>query len=354
MADVKRGYVRPLDLKNGRVDLTHGSGGRAMVQLISELFAHHLGNEYLGQGNDGAVLPAPVLNGKPARIVMSTDSHVVSPLFFPGGDIGCLSVHGTVNDVAVMGATPLYLAAGFILEEGFALADLARIVESMAVAARTAGVPVVTGDTKVVERGKGDGVFITTTAVGVLPDCLDLSGSRARAGDVVLVSGSMGDHGVAIMSQRENLSFDAPILSDTAALNGLIAAMLATGADIRCLRDPTRGGLAATLNEIAGQSGVGMMLQESAIPVKPVVAAACELLGLDPLNVANEGKLIAICASADAPKLLAAMRAHPLGQDAALIGEVSLDAHHFVQLSTAFGGRRIVDWLASDQLPRIC
>ena len=354
MSEVKRGYVRPLDLKHGRVDLTHGSGGRAMVQLISELFAKHLGNEYLGQGNDGAVLPAPMLGGKAARIVMSTDSHVVSPLFFPGGDIGCLSVHGTVNDVAVMGATPLYLAAGFILEEGFALSDLARIVESMAQAARTAGVPVVTGDTKVVERGKGDGVFITTTAVGVLPDGLELGGNRARPGDVVLVSGSIGDHGVAIMSQRENLRFDAPILSDTAALNGLIAAMLATNADIRCLRDPTRGGLAATLNEIAGQSGVGMMLHEKAIPVKPVVAAACELLGLDALNVANEGKLIAICAAADAPRLLAAMRAHPLGADAALIGEVTLDAHHFVQLTTAFGGRRIVDWLASDQLPRIC
>ena len=354
MSEVKRGYVRPLDLKHGRVDLTHGSGGRAMVQLISELFAKHLGNEYLGQGNDGAVLPAPMLDGKAARIVMSTDSHVVSPLFFPGGDIGCLSVHGTVNDVAVMGATPLYLAAGFILEEGFALSDLARIVESMAQAARTAGVPVVTGDTKVVERGKGDGVFITTTAVGVLPDGLELGGGRARPGDVVLVSGSIGDHGVAIMSQRENLRFDAPILSDTAALNGLSAAMLATNADIRCLRDPTRGGLAATLNEIAGQSGVGMMLREKAIPVKPVVAAACELLGLDALNVANEGKLIAICAAADAPRLLAAMRAHPLGADAALIGEVTLDAHHFVQLTTAFGGRRIVDWLASDQLPRIC
>jgi len=354
MADVKRGYVRPLDLKHGRVDLTHGSGGRAMVQLISELFARHLGNEYLGQGNDGAVLPAPMLDGKPARLVMSTDSHVVSPLFFPGGDIGCLSVHGTVNDVAVMGATPLYLAAGFILEEGFALSDLARIVESMAQAARTAGVPVVTGDTKVVERGKGDGVFITTTAVGVLPDGLDLGGNRARPGDAVLLSGSIGDHGVAIMSRRENLSFDAPIVSDTAALNGLVAAMLATGVDIRCLRDPTRGGLAATLNEIAGQSGVGMMLQEEAIPVKPVVAAACELLGLDPLNVANEGKLIAICASADASALLATMRAHPLGADAALIGEVIADEHHFVQLNTAFGGRRIVDWLAGDQLPRIC
>ncbi|MDP2368233.1 hydrogenase expression/formation protein HypE [Rhodoferax sp.] len=354
MSEVKRGYVRPLDLKNGRVDMTHGSGGRAMVQLISELFAKHLGNEYLGQGNDGAVLPAPLIDGKPGRLVMSTDCHVVSPLFFAGGDIGCLSVHGTVNDVAVMGATPLYLAAGFILEEGFALAELARIVESMAHAARTAGVPVVTGDTKVVERGKGDGLFITTTGVGVLPDGIELGGARARAGDVVLVSGSIGDHGVAIMSQRENLSFEAPIVSDTAALNGLIAAMLATGADIRCLRDPTRGGLAATLNEIAGQSGVGMMLHEKAIPVKPVVAAACELLGLDPLNVANEGKLIAICASADAPRLLAAMRAHPQGLDAAVIGEVIADDHHFVQLTTAFGGRRIVDWLAGDQLPRIC
>jgi hydrogenase expression/formation protein HypE len=354
MAEVKRGYVRPLDLKNGRVDLTHGSGGRAMVQLISELFARHLGNEYLGQGNDGAVLPAPLLDGKPARLVMSTDCHVVSPLFFPGGDIGSLCVHGTVNDVAMMGATPLYLAAGFILEEGFALADLARIVESMAGAARLAGVPVVTGDTKVVERGKGDGVFITTTGVGVLPEGRELGGDRARPGDMVLVSGSVGDHGVAIMSQRENLSFDAPIVSDSAALHGLIAAMLATGADIRCLRDPTRGGLAATLNEIAGQSGVGLMLQEKAIPVKPVVAAACELLGLDPLNVANEGKLIAICASADAPRLLAAMRAHALGVDASVIGEVIADEHHFVQLTTAFGGRRIVDWLAGDQLPRIC
>ena len=354
MSGIKRGYVRPLDLKHGRVDMTHGSGGRAMVQLISELFVRHLGNDYLGQGNDGAVLPAPILDGKPARLVMSTDCHVVSPLFFPGGDIGCLSVHGTVNDVAVMGATPLYLAAGFILEEGFALADLARIVESMAHAARDAGVPVVTGDTKVVERGKGDGVFITTTGVGVLPDGLELGGNRARPGDVVIVSGSIGDHGVAIMSKRENLSFDAPIVSDTAALNGLIAAMLATQADIRCLRDPTRGGLAATLNEIAGQSGVGMMLQERAIPVQAVVAAACELLGLDPLNVANEGKLIAICAEADAPRLLAVMRAHPLGANAAVIGAVIADDHQFVQLTTAFGGRRIVDWLAGDQLPRIC
>ncbi len=351
---VRSDCVRSLDLKHGRVDLTHGSGGRAMMQLISELFARHLGNEYLGQGNDGALLPAPVIDGKPCRFVMSTDCHVVTPLFFPGGDIGCLSVHGTLNDVAVMGATPLYLAAGFILEEGFPLGDLACIVESMANAARQAGVPVVTGDTKVVERGKGDGVFITTTGVGILPDSVQLGGERARPGDVVLVSGTMGDHGVAIMSKRENLSFDAPIESDTAALHGLIAAMLATQADIRCLRDPTRGGLASTLNEIASQSGVGMMLNEKAIPVKPVVVAACEFLGLDPLYVANEGKLLAICAAADAGRLLEAMRAHPLAREAALIGEVIADDHHFVQLTTAFGGRRIVDWLAGDQLPRIC
>lgn len=349
--EVKRGYVRPLDLKHGCVDMTHGAGGRAMVQLISELFARHLGNEYLGQGNDGAVLPAPTFG---QQLVMATDSHVVSPLFFPGGDIGCLSVHGTINDVAVMGATPLYLAAGFILEEGFPLADLARIVESMARAAREAGVPVVTGDTKVVERGKGDGIFITTTGVGVLPEGRDIGGARARPGDVILVSGNLGDHGVAIMSQRENLSFDAPIVSDTAALHGLIATLLATGADIRVLRDPTRGGLAATLNEIATQSGVGMMLREKDIPINPVVSAACEFLGLDPLYVANEGKLVCVCAAADADQLLVTLRVHPLGVNAAKIGEVIADDHHFVQLTTALGGRRIVDWLAGDQLPRIC
>ena len=359
MSEIKRGYARPLDLKHGRVDLTHGSGGRAMVQLIADLFAAHLGNEYLGQGNDGAVVPLPLMGSSNnptfgGKLVMATDSHVVSPLFFPGGDIGCLSVHGTINDVAVMGATPLYLAAGFILEEGFPLADLARIVASMAQAAREAGVPVVTGDTKVVERGKGDGIFITTTGVGALPAGRDIGGARARPGDAILVSGTLGDHGVAIMSQRENLSFDAPIVSDTAALHGLIADMLATGADIRVLRDPTRGGLAATLNEIAAQSGVGMLLSERDIPVDPVVAAACEFIGLDPLYVANEGKLVCICAAEDAGRVLAAMRAHPRGARAARIGTVSDDAHRFVQLETSFGGRRIVDWLAGDQLPRIC
>ncbi len=351
MAEMKKGYVRPLDLKHGCVDLSHGSGGRAMAQLIGELFARHLGNEFLGQGNDGAVLPTPT-SGE--RLVVSTDCHVVTPLFFAGGDIGCLSVHGTINDVAVMGARPLYLAAGFILEEGFPLADLARIVESMAEAARAAGVPVVTGDTKVVERGKGDGIFITTTGIGALPVGRAIGGERARPGDAILVSGTLGDHGMAIMSQRENLSFEAPIVSDTAPLHGLIAAILATGADIRVMRDPTRGGLATTLNEIAAQSGVGMMLREKDIPLKPVVAAACEFLGLDPLYVANEGKLICICAAGDVERVLATMCGDPLGRDAACIGIVTEDAHHFIQLTTAFGGRRNIDWLAGDQLPRIC
>jgi hydrogenase expression/formation protein HypE len=320
-----------------------------MVQLIADLFARHLGNEYLAQGNDGALLPS--VGG---RLVLSTDSHVVSPLFFPGGDIGCLSVNGTVNDLAVMGATPRYLTAGFILEEGLALSDLARIVESMAHAAREANVKLVAGDTKVVEQGKGDGVFITTAGAGFLPEGIRLSGDQARPGDVVLVSGTVGDHGMAIMGQRESLSFDAPIRSDTAALNGLTAAMLATGAAIRAMRDPTRGGLAATLNEIAHQSGVGMHLDEAAIPVRPEVDAACELLGLDPLNIANEGKLIAICAAEDTDKLLAAMRAHPLGAQAAVIGRVVEDPNGFVQMKTRFGGRRMVDWLSGEQLPRIC
>ena len=350
MSEVRKGYVRPLDIKHGQVNMAHGAGGRAMAQLIEELFARYLGNEYLAQGDDGALLPAQGAG----KLVMATDCHVVSPLFFPGGDIGCLSVHGTINDVAVMGAKPLWLSAGFIIEEGFKLADLARIVQSMADAALAAGVPIVTGDTKVVERGKGDGVFITTTGVGVVAPGMELSGRSAKAGDVILVSGTLGDHGMAIMAVRESLGFESPIVSDTAALHDLIAVMRDSGAEIHVLRDPTRGGLATTLNEIAQQSGIGMMLQEKALPVRPAVNAACEFLGLDPLYVANEGKLVAICAENDADKLLAAMQTHPLGADAAIIGRVHEDAHHFVQMTTGFGGKRIVDWLSGEQLPRIC
>ncbi|NMG01402.1 hydrogenase expression/formation protein HypE [Azoarcus taiwanensis] len=351
MSVVKPGYVRPLDVRQGCIDMGHGAGGRAMAQLIGELFAPAFCNAYLDRGDDAAVLPA-LADGE--RLVMATDAHVISPLFFPGGDIGCLSVHGTINDLVVMGARPLYLAAAFVLEEGFPLADLKRIVESMAAASREAGVPVVTGDTKVVERGKGDGVFITTTGVGALAVGCELSGANARPGDVVLVSGTVGDHGMAIMAQRESLAFDAEIRSDTAALHGLAEAMRAAAPGLRVLRDPTRGGLATTLNEIAAQSGVGMELLESAIPVLPQVDAACELLGLDPLYVANEGKLVAVCPESEADGLLAAMRAHPLGASAARIGVITEDANRFVQVRTGFGGRRMVDWLSGEQLPRIC
>jgi hydrogenase expression/formation protein HypE len=349
---VKKDYVRPLDWRAGRVDMNHGAGGRASAQLIGELFASAFDNEYLRQGNDGALLPLPAGH----RLVMATDGHVISPLFFPGGDIGSLAVHGTVNDVAMLGAQPLYLAASFILEEGFALAELKRIVESMAAASKAAGVPVVTGDTKVVERGKGDGVFIATTGIGAVPEGRVIGGACARPGDVVIVSGTLGEHGVAVLSQRESLAFETQIVSDSQPLHTLVAAMLAAVPEgaVHVLRDPTRGGLATTLNEIAQQSAVGITLHEAAIPVLPQVEAACELLGLDPLYVANEGKLVAFVAPDAAPAVLAAMRAHPAGQGAAVIGEVTADPHRFVQMATRFGGRRMVDWLSGEQLPRIC
>lgn len=344
-------FRRKLDLKAGRVDMSHGAGGRAMAELISSIFKDAFGNELLDQGNDQANFPTP----SGGRMVMTTDGYVVSPIFFPGGDIGSLAVHGTVNDLAMAGAKPLYLSASYIIEEGFPLGDLKRIADSMGAAAKAAGVMIVTGDTKVVERGKADGVFISTAGVGVVPDGLVLSGDRARPGDKVIVSGSMGDHGVAIMSSRENLTFETEILSDSAALNGLVETMVAVaGPHLRLMRDPTRGGLAATLNELAHQSGVGFRIVEDRIPIKRQVAAACELLGLDPLNVANEGKLVAVVAAEAAERLVDAMRAHPLGVDAAIIGETVEDDQRFVQMTTGFGGGRIVDWLAGEQLPRIC
>jgi len=346
---MKRPYSVKLDINNGSVNMTHGSGGRAMAQLIDEIFVHHFDNELLRQYNDQASFTVP-----DGRMVISTDAHVIAPLFFPGGDIGSLSVHGTINDVCMSGALPLYLTAAFILEEGLPLAELERIVASMAAASRQAGVPVVTGDTRVVEKGKGDGVFITTTGIGMVPAGVNISGDQARPGDAIILSGSIGDHGMAVLSSRENLSFATTLQSDSAALHTLVASMLEVTPSIHCLRDPTRGGLATTLNELTLQSGVGMLLDEKAIPVKPEVMGACELLGLDPLYVANEGKLICICAATDADALLAAMRKHPLGRDAAIIGHVIADDHHLVQMQTAFGGRRIVDWLAGEQLPRIC
>ncbi|MGJ5179252.1 hydrogenase expression/formation protein HypE [Bradyrhizobium oligotrophicum] len=343
-------HQRRLDVKNGCVDLSHGAGGRAMAQLIAGLFHEAFGNEWLARGNDQSAFDVAA-----GRMVMTTDGYVVSPLFFPGGNIGSLAVHGTVNDIAMAGARPLYLSASFIIEEGFPFSDLKRIADSMGAAAREAGVAIITGDTKVVERGKADGVFISTAGVGVLPERLDLSADKARPGDRVLLSGSLGDHGVAIMSKRQNLTFDTEIVSDSASLHGLVAAMVAAGgAGIRLMRDPTRGGLAATMNEIAQQSNLGFRLQEEAIPVKPEVAAACELLGLDPLHVANEGKLVAVVAPEVAGVVLAAMKAHPLGGDASEIGEAVNDDHRFVQMATSFGGGRIVDWLSGEQLPRIC
>jgi hydrogenase expression/formation protein HypE len=337
-------------MRHGRIDLSHGAGGRATAQLIDEIFRPAFANPFLEQGNDQAAFDVPA-----GRMVMSTDGYVISPLFFPGGDIGSLAVHGTINDLAMAGARPLHLAASYILEEGFPLADLQRIAQSMGRAARAAGVAIVTGDTKVVERGKADGVFIATTGIGIVPPGLVLSGDRARPGDQVIISGSIGDHGVAVMSKRSNLGFETEILSDSAALHDLVALMVReAGPSIRLLRDPTRGGLAATLNEIAQQSGVGFLIEEAAIPIWGEVEAACELLGLDPLTVANEGKLVAVVAPEAAVALLGVMRSHPLGMQAACIGVATDDDHRFVQMTTAFGGGRIVDWLAGEQLPRIC
>jgi hydrogenase expression/formation protein HypE len=339
-----------LDFDAGRVDMTHGAGGKAMAQLVDELFVASFDNPILGQRNDQASFDVAA-----GRMVMTTDGYVVSPLFFPGGDIGSLAVHGTINDVAMGGAQPLYMSASFILEEGFPLGDLRRIVSSMAVAAKRALVPIVTGDTKVVERGKADGVFISTTGIGVVPPhVVPPSGDRAQPGDVILVSGSLGDHGVTILSSRQGLSFETAIQSDSAPLHELVRRMTDEVADIHVLRDPTRGGLSATLNEIAQQSGVGMRLKEGALPIREEVSAACELLGMDPLHLANEGKLVAICAPSDADELLAAMRSHALGRDAAIVGRVTDEPHRFVELETTFGGTRILDWLVGEALPRIC
>lgn len=358
---IRPGYVRPLDLRHGRIDLSHGAGGRASAQLFDELFLPAFDNPSLRQANDQATLATPPELAQGGRLVLATDAHVVSPIFFPGGDLGCLAVHGTINDIAMAGARPLYLAVAFVIEEGYALSDLRRVVDSMARAAAEVGVPIVTGDTKVVERGKGDGVFITSTGVGVVPPGVQIDGARARPGDAVLLSGGIGEHGMAVLSQREALAFETTIVSDTAALHGLVASMLqaldAAGMPrewLHVMRDPTRGGLATTLNEIARQSNCGMLIDEAAVLVQPQVQAACELLGLDPLYVANEGKLIAICAPQAAEPLLAAMRAHPLGAQAQRIGEVVNDASCFVQMNTRFGSHRVVDWLTGEQLPRIC
>lgn len=338
-----------LNLKHGRIELSHGSGGRAMANLINQLFIPAFDNEFLAQKNDQACFPV-----EKGRMVITTDAHVVSPIFFPGGDIGCLSVHGTINDLAMSGAKPLYLTASFILEEGFHLSDLYKIVQSMAHAAKKANVQIIAGDTKVVEQGSCDGIFITTTGIGVVPEGISLSGDLCRPGDHVIVSGFIGDHGVAIMAHRNNLEFSTCIQSDTQALHELVTTMLKAVPEIKCLRDPTRGGLATTLNEWALQSDVGFHIDEGKIPIQVEVASACEILGLDPLYVANEGKLLAVCPKDKSKNLVQTMRLHPFGQHAEIIGEVTDDPKHRVELRTILGGRRIVDWLTGEQLPRIC
>ena len=333
-----------------QVQLAHGGGGRLTHMLIEKLFAAAFANPALAELHDGAVLEVPA-----GRIAVSTDSFVVSPLFFPGGDIGSLAVHGTVNDLAMCGARPLALTAGFILEEGLAMDDLWRVVRSLAAAAAEAGVAVVTGDTKVVDRGKGDGVFINTTGIGLVPEGVTIRPGAARPGDAVLVSGRIAEHGIAIMSVREGLAFETALVSDSAALHGLVAALLeACGADVHVLRDPTRGGISSALNEIAAASRAGIRLDEAAIPVGEAVRGACEVLGLDPLYVANEGKALAIVARPAAERALAALRAHPLGRDAAVIGEVVAEHPGKVYLKSRVGGVRVVDMLSGEQLPRIC
>jgi hydrogenase expression/formation protein HypE len=336
-----------------QIVLGHGSGGKLSAELIEKVFVSRFRNSTLEKMDDQAVLE---IGG--VRLAFTTDSFVVTPIFFPGGDIGTLAVNGTVNDLAMGGARPLYLAAAFILEEGLPAADLARVVDSMASAAQSACVQLVAGDTKVVNRGKGDKVFITTTGIGLVDRGTQLSADHARPGDKILLSGFIGDHGITILSQRENLEFESALESDCAALNGLVDAMLdeAAGAmeGFRVMRDPTRGGVATVLNEIAGRSRVGMLLQEPEIPVRESVRGACEMLGLDPLYVANEGKLVAIVAPEIADRVLAAMRRHPLGAESRMIGEVVEQPAGMVLMKTSVGGTRVVDVLFGEQLPRIC
>ena len=337
-----------------KVLLGHGSGGAMMKRIIDEVFFEAYAGEELLRGDDAAVLPAPAPG---QRIAFSTDSFVVTPHFFPGGDIGRLAVCGTVNDVATSGAKPAYLSVGAVLEEGFPMADLKRICQSMAQAAKEAGVAIVTGDTKVVNRGHGDGVYINTSGVGFLDEGVNLGGAQCKPGDAVLVSGTLGDHGIAIMSCREGLGFSAPVESDAAPLNHLIAAVLEAAPGVRCFRDPTRGGLASTLNELASQANVSITVDESAVPVKDVVRGACEMLGYDVLQVANEGKMVCVVDAAQAQAALEAMRANPYGKDAAIIGTVGECREGVgpkVYLRTGFGSTRILDMLVGEQLPRIC
>jgi hydrogenase expression/formation protein HypE len=332
-----------------RILLGHGSGGKLSAELLKDIFLPALGNPVLNRLEDQAIVS---LDG--TRLAVSTDSFVVKPLFFRGGDIGSLAVHGTINDLAMGGAEPLWLSAAFILEEGLPTEMLRRVVSSMQRAAAAAGVPIITGDTKVVEKGSADGLFINTTGIGRVREGISLSASQAQPGDAIVVSGYVGDHGIAILAEREGLRFETQVQSDSAALHTLVASLLEATREVRCLRDPTRGGLSSTLNEIAASSNVGMELNETSIPVREEVRGACEMLGLDPMYVANEGKLVAIVAASAAQNALRALRSHPLGKDAFIIGRVTADHPRMVVMRTPLGTTRIVDMLAGDQLPRIC
>ena len=336
-------------LETDRVLLGHGSGGRLSAELVRELILPALRNPALAQLNDQAIVQV----GR-ERVAFTTDSFVVKPLFFPGGDIGRLAVNGTMNDLAMGGATPLYLSAALIMEEGLPMELLRRVVESMRSAAAEAGVEIVTGDTKVVEKSSADGLFINTSGIGVVPEAVCLSADQARPGDGVVLSGGIGEHGICILAQREGLDFETTVRSDTAALHSLVAEMLRVPGAVRCMRDPTRGGLSSTCNEIAEQSKVGIELDEAAIPVREEVRGACEMFGLDPLYVANEGKLVAIAEAASAPEVIELMRAHPLGREARIIGSVTDEHPGMVTMKTVLGTKRIVEMLAGDQLPRIC
>ena len=358
---VERARRRKRKIKDTQITLAHGSGGRAMHELVEGLFLEYLGNPILDTLEDQAILEIAQINGnRSSRLAFTTDSYVVDPIFFPGGDIGKLAVHGTVNDLAMSGARPLYLSAGFILEEGFPIDDLKRILGSMRSAAREAGVQIVTGDTKVVQKGSADRIFINTSGIGVLESDVRISATRAQVGDKVIVNGSIGDHGTTIMIARGDLELETEIESDTAPLHLLVAEMLSEaerlGAPdaVHSLRDPTRGGIATTLNEIALNSEVHIRIFEQKIPIKDEVHGACEILGLDPLYVANEGKLVAIVAAEYAERILARMRENSCGQEANVIGEVMAEPAGIVSMATGFGGTRIVDMLAGEQLPRIC
>jgi hydrogenase expression/formation protein HypE len=340
----RRRRLKP-KLKDEHVTLAHGAGGKATHVLVEALFVEHFGNP---------VGDAALFQEDGTRLAITTDSFVVKPLFFPGGDIGELAVNGTVNDLAVAGAHPLHLTAGFIVEEGFATAELHRIARSMAEAARRASVTIAAGDTKVVDRGKGDGVYINTAGIGVVDRDVQLSAAHVQPGDRVLVSGTLGDHGMAVMIARGGLELEVELDSDTAALTDLVVQLLGAADGVRWMRDPTRGGLATVLNELALETNAALRLNESALPIRPEVVGACEILGIDPLYVANEGKLVAVVAPDQADAALAALRSHPLGCNASIVGEVQAEPQGLVLLDTVFGGSRVVDMLVGDPLPRIC